>query len=205
MRRVTTLFTGSGVATATTASALAAITSLTLVAGGLVISRVMDTERDRAAIVRPATAEPLGPIVIASDDDAPGSNGKVRGNVADRSSPRSAPVSQRPLQMASLTDVDRVSGTVTSALDGGEPGRMEEVGTIEKLESIIRSHAGHTTTGDGSGDTDQSDTEETDDPEDRTVLAKVEPAIEEAVDVVEEPVTELIYSDADAELASPSA
>jgi hypothetical protein len=80
---------------------------------------------------------------------------------------------------------------------------MEEVGTIERLESIIRTQAGHTTDNDGPGDTDQAEGEET---EDRTILTKIQPAVEETVQTVEEQPTtiEPVYSDADAGVASPS-
>jgi len=209
MRRALTLFTGSGVATATTASALAAFTTLTLVAGGFVIAGVMNADKDRTVLALPAVGEPLGPIVITRDDDL---DRPPAGTVAAAATGKSArarnAAGANPTRTVSLTDVDRVRGTVTTALDAEEPGRMEEVGPIEQIESIIKnSQDGHTTSGDdGTDASDESGSEDPEGAEDDGVLARAAPVVEETVPAAEEePATELLYSGTDAGSASPSA
>ena len=97
---------------------------------------------------------------------------------------------------------------MTTALDAGEPGRMEEVGPIEQIESIIKnSQEGHTTSDDdGTDGSDESGSEESEGAEDDGVLVRIAPVVQEAdATAEEEPVTELVYSGTDAGSASPSA
>jgi hypothetical protein len=208
MRRALTLFTGSGLATATTASALAAFTTLTLVAGGFVITGVMNAGKDRTVLALPAIGEPLGPIIIARDDLVRPPAGTVAAAATGKSARARNAAPANPTRTVSLTDADRVRGTVTTALDAGEPGRMEEVGPIEQIESIIKnSQEGHTTSDDdGTDGSDESGSEESEGAEDDGVLVRIAPVVQEAdATAEEEPVTELVYSGTDAGSASPSA
>jgi len=195
-------------ATATTASALAAFTTLTLVAGGFVVTGVMNADKDRTVLALPAIGEPLGPIVIARDDDLDRPPAGTVVAAATGKSPAGNAARANPTRTVSLTDVDRVRGTVTSALDAGEPGRREEVGPIERIESIIKnSQDGHTTSDEGGTDaSDETESEDPEDPDDDGVVARAAPVVEETVPAAEEePATELLYSGTDAGSASPSA
>ena len=68
MRRISTLFTGSKLATAAAAAALSVVTTATLVAGGIVVSRVVDSVTGEPLAALPAIGRAQGPIVIGQTD-----------------------------------------------------------------------------------------------------------------------------------------
>jgi hypothetical protein len=195
MRR-TTLGVGTSVATAVTASALSILTTVTLVAGGIVVSQAFDTGRDDSLAALPSIGSaPVAPIVIAAGEPAP--TGTFVPSVAAEADgvPTAIPgTTSRPEKAVSLVDVDRVRGTVVTALDPGDPTRMEEVGTIERVVKIIEdTKTAHSTSEEG----DTGGTEVPDGTTSHTIDGPV--AAGEVVGTEEQ-----TYSDSEG-VASPSA
>ena len=151
MRRVF-FFTGSGVATSAAASALSILTTLTLVAGGVVVADAIRTQQDDRVSALPVIGKPMGPIVVAAGDPAAGSelsmvpslgsDSRTDARSGSSDDPHGVP------HVVALVDVNRIKGTVTAALDAEEPRRMEEIGPIEQVERIIKKTQAHHTSDD---------------------------------------------------------
>ena len=140
MRRISTLFTGSKLATAAAAAALSVVTTATLVAGGIVVSRVVDSVQGEPLGALPAIGSAQGPIVVGETDvprsDAPGTRASTPAVTAAAPAAAEQDVPTRVVSL--IDDPERVSGGVKTALDPQETGRMEEVSTIDRIGSIIK-------------------------------------------------------------------
>jgi hypothetical protein len=206
MRRISTLFTGSKLATAAAAAALSVTTTATLVAGGIVVSRVVDSVQGEPLGALPAIGQAQGPIVIREtdglQDGAPGAPGAT-----DPATSSAAPVAAAkaaPTRVVSLIDdAERVSGGVKTALDPQETGRMEEVSTFERIGSIIEDSQGDDTSDEGEEEPPQETEPEPEDPEEPNKLNDDGPL--QPVQEVIEPAEEIVYSGTAAGSASPSA
>ena len=207
MRRISTLFTGSKLATAAAAAALSVVTTATLVAGGIVVSRVVDSVQGEPLDALPAIGTAQGPIVIRQTDElqdgAPGTS-------TSRAPLESAAVSAATAKAAPsrvvsfIDDPARVSGGVKTALDPQEPGRMEEVSTFERIGSIIDDPQGDDTTSDEGEEQPLEETEpEPEEPEEPTKLNDDGP-LQDVQEVIV-PAEEVVYSGTAAGSASPSA
>jgi hypothetical protein len=211
MRRVLAFLAGKKVATAATASALSILTTVTLVAGGLVATDVVNFGRDRGVAVIPPLDEPAGPIIVKGTTiDKPtlatdASVGDADRRAVDRPTNRA-----RPLRTASLKDMpDRVTGGISTALDAEEPGRMEEESTLDRIQELLEGSdddpPDETDTEDEATPDDEGAQPDEDGSEDRILTKTLEGTTDVAVEVVE-PAQDLTYSGTDAAgSASPSA
>ena len=206
MRRILTLFTGTKLATAAAATALSVVTTATLVTGGIVVSRVVDSVGGEPLAALPAIGRPQGPIVVGQNAGVAAR--PVRVLASDPSAPGAttglAAVAKAPTRTVALLDeADRVSGGVSAALDAEEPNRMEEVSTIERIESLIKDDTeDEDTTSDEGEAPEEEQTEPPADTEDPNKLDADGPL--QAVQEVTETTTELVYSGTAAGSASPS-
>ncbi|MGH2755046.1 MAG: hypothetical protein ACRDLB_11510 [Actinomycetota bacterium] len=202
MKRALASVTGSGFATAAIASSLSVLVAATLIAGGVVVSRVSGGGGGASVAALPATTDPSGPIVIparaarqdrSTDLSAFGAEETPGAGPASLSAPVTRTVA--------LVDIERVRGKVSRTVEKGS-GRMREIGTIERIGSIIEdstdAHTGGSTTT-GSEDAQTAP----DEPDERTILPD-----DDLSDIaVEEPSTapEPVYSAIEAGSASPAA
>jgi hypothetical protein len=207
MRRILTLFTGSKLATAAAATALSVVTTATLVAGGIVVSRVVDAVGGEPLAALPAVGPAQGPIVVGRTERVQGR--PVRVLASDPSAPAAATglaaAAKAPIRTVALLDeADRVSGGVSAALDAEEPNRMEEISTIERIESLIKDDSDEEvdTTSEEGESPDEDQAEPPDDTEDPNKLNEDGPL--QTVQEVTESTTEAIYSGTAAGSASPS-
>ena len=205
MRRISTLFTGSKLATAAAAAALSVTTTATLVAGGIVVSRVVDSVQGEPLGALPAIGRAQGPIVIRQTDGlqdgalgSPGSTGPATSAAAPIAAAKAAPTRVVSL----IDDAERVSGGVKTALDPQEPGRMEEVSTFERIGSIIEDSPGDDTSDEGEEEPPQETEPAQEDPEEPTKFNDDGPL--QQVQAVIEPAEEIVYSGTAAGSASPS-
>jgi hypothetical protein len=205
MRRISTLFTGRKLATAAAAVALSVMTTATLVAGGIVVSRVVDSVQGEPLGALPAIGQAQGPIVIrqteALQDGAPGAPAAT-GPAASAAGPAAAAKAGPTRVVSLIDDAERVSGGVKTALDPQEPGRMEEVSTFERIGSIIDGSPEDDTADEGEEQPPEETEPEPEDPEEPTKLNDDGPL--QQVQEVIEPAEEIVYSGTAAGSASPS-
>ena len=206
MRRISTLFTGSKVATAAAAAALSVMTTATLVAGGIVVSRVVDSVQGESLGALPAIGRAQGPIVIRQTEGLqdgaprrPGSTDPARSAAAPAAAAKAAPTRVVSL----IDDAERVSGGVKTALDPQETGRMEEVSTFERIGSIIDGSQEENTSDEGEEPPPEETEPTPDDSEDPNKFNDDGPL--QQVQEVIEPVEEVVYLGTAAGSASPSA